>query len=222
MRKILSIWLCILLSSCLCFSQDSTTQKSNNSLINTALLPSIGITAGLYSRINNLPLNKFKVNSVIQKKHSSFHNNLDDYMQFVPIAGAYGLHLTNLESTNDVVSSSIGLLASHFIMAGIVFPAKYLIGDRRPNMGAANAFPSGHTAEAFLAAHFLWKEYGKRYPVIGVIGYGCAVTTGIFRMLNNEHWSADVLAGAGVGILSVNLGYICLDWYKKNHTKRHF
>ena len=38
-------------------------------------------------------------------------------------------------------------------------------------------------------------------------GYAVAAGTGFFRMYNNRHWLTDVLAGAGIGILSVQAAY---------------
>ena len=42
---------------------------------------------------------------------------------------------------------------------------------------------------------------------IGVAGYAVAAGTGFFRMYNNRHWLTDVLAGAGIGILSAEIAY---------------
>ena len=44
-------------------------------------------------------------------------------------------------------------------------------------------------------------------PWIGVAGYAVAAGTGFLRMYNNKHWLNDVIAGAGVGILSTRLSY---------------
>jgi membrane-associated phospholipid phosphatase len=40
-----------------------------------------------------------------------------------------------------------------------------------------------------------------------VAGYAVAVGSGVLRMYNNKHWLNDVVAGAGVGILSTRLAY---------------
>jgi hypothetical protein len=41
------------------------------------------------------------------------------------------------------------------------------------------------------------------------------------RMLNNRHWISDVLVGAGLGIISTDLGYMCADWiFKKKGINR--
>ena len=45
-----------------------------------------------------------------------------------------------------------------------------------------------------------------------------ATTVGVMRVLNNRHWVSDVLAGAGIGILSTNLAYLShrYKWKNKN------
>lgn len=46
-----------------------------------------------------------------------------------------------------------------------------------------------------------------RSPWYSVAGYTIATATAYSRLLNNRHWISDVLAGAGIGILSTELGY---------------
>ena len=62
-----------------------------------------------------------------------------------------------------------------------------------------------------MAATMLHKEYGPRSPWYSIAGYSMATVTGVSRMLNNKHWFSDVLVGAGIGILSVELGYLFAD-----------
>ena len=63
----------------------------------------------------------------------------------------------------------------------------------------------------------LTKEYGDRSPWIGIGAYTVASATGIMRMANNKHWLSDVLMGAGIGILSTELGYYFADLIFKSH-----
>ena len=91
----------------------------------------------------------------------------------------------------------------------IVQPLKKWSHVQRPNLSDAYiSFPSGHTAEVFLAAEFLRKEDGQEHPWIAVGGYAVATTVGALRILKNRHWVSDVLMGAGTGMLSVNLVYL--------------
>jgi membrane-associated phospholipid phosphatase len=90
---------------------------------------------------------------------------------------------------------------------GIVKPAKRLTGVMRPDSSNRLSFPSGHTAQAFIAAEFMRQEYRDVSPWYGVAAYTMAISTGFLRMYNNHHWLNDVIAGAGVGILSTRLSY---------------
>ena len=93
-------------------------------------------------------------------------------------------------------------------MAGLVNGIKYTAKEMRPDGSQANSWPSGHTATAFVGATLLHKEYGlTRSPWFSVAGYGVATATGVMRVLNNRHWVSDVMSGAGIGIMSTELGY---------------
>jgi hypothetical protein len=82
----------------------------------------------------------------------------------------------------------------------------------RPDGSTANSWPSGHTATAFVGATLLHKEYGlTRSPWWSVAGYGVATATGVMRVLNNRHWISDIMSGAGIGIMSTELGYALCD-----------
>ena len=97
-------------------------------------------------------------------------------------------------------------------MAGFVNGIKYTAKEMRPDGSTANSWPSGHTATAFVGATLLHKEYGlTRSPWWSVAGYGVATATGVMRVLNNRHWISDVMSGAGIGILSGELGYALCD-----------
>ena len=74
----------------------------------------------------------------------------------------------------------------------------------RPDSGARNSFPSGHTATVFLGAELMRIEYGGWW---GAGAYAVAATTALMRIYNGRHWTSDVLAGAAIGILSADIGY---------------
>lgn len=81
----------------------------------------------------------------------------------------------------------------------------------RPDGSNKHSFPSGHTATAFMTATMFTKEYGHKSPWVGVGAYSVATATGLMRMANNKHWLSDVLTGAGIGILSTEVGYYFAD-----------
>ena len=62
-----------------------------------------------------------------------------------------------------------------------------------------------------MTATMLSKEYGHLSPWVGIGAYSVATTTGLMRVVNNKHWLSDVLTGAGIGIISTELGYWVAD-----------
>ena len=146
-----------------------------------------------------------------------FKTSVDDYLQFAPAAFATGLKVIGLpgKSANVRYLASSGF--SFFIMAAFVNSIKYTANQMRPDNSTRNSFPSGHTATAFVAATILHKEYGTTIsPLYSIAGYGAATATGIMRMLNNRHWMSDVFCGAGIGIMSTELGYLVSDMLFKD------
>ena len=161
----------------------------------------------------------FRVNQSAEKGGKSntqlltdFKTGIDDYTQFFGPAMVVGLKLGGYEGRSDWprLLASAGL--SYAIMAGFVNGIKYTAKEMRPDGSTANSWPSGHTATAFVGATLLHKEYGlTRSPWWSVAGYGVATATGVMRVLNNRHWISDVMSGAGIGILSGELGYALCD-----------
>ena len=132
---------------------------------------------------------------------------VDDFSQYLPMVAVYGLNLCGLKGKHDFVDRTIILATAYSIMGISVNGLKMVTKVERPDFSSRNSFPSGHTATAFMGAEFLRMEYQDVSPWIGVAGYTVAVGTGFFRMYNNRHWLTDVLAGAGIGILSAKAAY---------------
>lgn len=163
------------------------------------------------------------IGGLTYKKDQNFYNmrntyvprfrfSYDDYLQYSP-----GIIMLGLKSFGVEGRSSWGrMLTSDAISAGImaitVNSLKSTVNRERPDKSANNSFPSGHTATAFMMATMLHKEYGTtRSPLYSILGYSLATGTAISRQLNNRHWFSDVLTGAGIGIVSTELGYYLAD-----------
>lgn len=142
------------------------------------------------------------------EKFSSFRSHIDDYLQYAPITGVLSLNAFGIKGQNDLPTQMWLLAKSELLMTAIVFPLKNITSVPRPDTGVPNSFPSGHTAQAFVAASFMHKEYGRQNPLYSVLAYGTATTVAVLRVMNNRHWSTDILFGAGIGILSTNLVYL--------------
>jgi len=137
-------------------------------------------------------------------------NHIDDYLRFVPAVAVYGLNLAGVKGKNNLRDRTMILALSTVIMGGTVFTLKHTVREPLPGQHDSTgygSFPSGHSAEAFMAAEFLWQEYRDRSPWYGIAGYACAAATGYLRLYNNQHWFSDVVAGAGIGIGSAKLAY---------------
>lgn len=148
----------------------------------------------------------------------NWKTEIDNYTQFSPYAVAVGLKALGYDGRSSWDRLAVSTLASNAVMALAVNATKYSVKEMRPDNSTRNSFPSGHTATAFVAATVLHKEYGlTRSPWFSVGGYAVAMSTGFMRVLNNRHWISDVMAGAGIGILSTELGYFIGDILYKNN-----
>ena len=160
-------------------------------------------------RVNQKAENGGKKNTQLL---TDFKTGIDDYTQFFGPAMVVGLKLGGYEGRSDWPRLLASAGMSYAIMAGFVNGIKYSAKEMRPDGSTANSWPSGHTATAFVGAALLHKEYGlTRSPWWSVAGYGVATATGVMRVLNNRHWISDVMSGAGIGIMSTELGYALCD-----------
>ncbi len=158
----------------------------------------------------------FRVNNKNGKKNTQlltdFKTGIDDYTQFFGPVMTVGLKLGGVEGRSDWPRLMASAAMSYGIMAAFVNGIKYTAKEMRPDGSTANSWPSGHTATSFVGATLLHKEYGlTRSPWYSVAGYGVATATGVMRVLNNRHWISDVMSGAGIGIMSTELGYALSD-----------
>jgi len=143
---------------------------------------------------------------------TDFKTKIDDYTQFFGPAMVLGLKIGGYEGRSDWPRLLASAGMSYGLMAIMVNSIKYSAKEMRPDGSTANSWPSGHTATAFVGATILHKEYGlTRSPWWSVAGYGVATATGVMRVLNNRHWVSDIMSGAGIGILSGELGYALCD-----------
>ena len=140
-----------------------------------------------------------------------FRNRTDNYIQLVPAAVLLGLKTAGVKGRSSWGRMLVSDAFSAAIMGGVVKGLKHTTNVMRPDGADNHSFPSGHTATAFMTATMLTKEYGHKSPWIGIGAYTAASATGIMRVVNNKHWLSDVMTGAGIGILSTELGYFIAD-----------
>ena len=137
--------------------------------------------------------------------------NVDDYMRCAPAALLLGLKAGGVKSRNSWGRMLVSDAFSGVLMYGISEGLKRSVGVRRPNGMNDKSFPSGHTAMAFMFAAMVDKEFGAVNRFYSILGYSLATCTAVSRIVNYKHQVGDVLAGAGIGILSTELGYFFAD-----------
>jgi membrane-associated phospholipid phosphatase len=182
------------------------------------IAPSVLIVSGIALNGNGAESIKNEIVEWRNEHLSMFHTHADDYLQYAPIVIAYGLDAFGNQSKNDFINKSLILLKGELLMTGLVYGLKNATHELRPDLSAYNSFPSGHTAQAFAGAVFLSEEYKDKIKWMPYLAYGIASSVGLLRMANNRHYISDVLAGAGIGMLSMKLAYVThkYRWGKKN------
>ncbi|MDR1601653.1 MAG: phosphatase PAP2 family protein [Tannerella sp.] len=176
------------------------------------ITPALFIAYGTAARFNDTPFRRFDKYVAEQVElNIDGHYPIDSYLAAVPAAVAYGLDfLPGVASQHNFRDRTLILATSYLFMWGTVTFMKQQIPVVRPRGWNSDAFPSGHTAVAFTGAHILYREYREQSPWIGVGGYAVATMTGALRVINRAHWMSDIVAGAGIGILSAEIGYMML------------
>lgn len=117
--------------------------------------------------------------------------------------------------------ASISLEGQLFAEAATGF-IKVAAGRRRPNkergshsytpfqdLSVDRSFPSGHATRAFTVAAVFADHYPQPVPFLA---YSTASLIGLSRILLDEHFSSDVLAGA---VLGFSIGKV-LSWHHRN------
>lgn len=186
------------------FSKSSSNPMSFKSCFVPYLLTGYGMLA-----MTNAELTEFdkSIKEEVWTDHSHHPFPIDNYLQYAPAFSVFGLRAAGIPGRNSLKDEAILYLMSNAVMGAIVNPLKYATHLKRPDGFGRNAFPSGHTATAFVGAEFLNQEYKDRSPWYGIAGYAVATGVGFMRIYNNRHWMRDVAAGAGIGMLSTKFSY---------------
>lgn len=144
---------------------------------------------------------------LFSRKDSVKRVRVDDYVEWGMLGWVFACDLLGKEK-HHWLDQFFLLGIAEGLNAGMVHTLKNVVDERRPD-GCPYSFPSGHTANSFLGAHMAYKEFKDSSPFLAYSGYAIATAVGVSRICNNRHWVADVVGGAGFGILSVELAYLC-------------
>lgn len=125
-----------------------------------------------------------------------------DICQYVPTTLHLGLGLVGVQSKKPFADRVIESAIAHTISIGVGYALKYTVREQRPD-GGPHSFPSGHTLMAFTGAELMRIDYGNG---IGAGAYALSAGVAASRVFARRHWIWDVLAGAGLGIVSAHAG----------------
>ena len=202
------------------FTAPDTVKKLHSnplSLIPPAVAILYGASSFVIKPVRNVD---YYIHGRIERSNPTFNTKAETYFLFTPIVMVYGLNLAGVEGKNTFIDRT-ALLGLSGLFAEISDESlKHLTHRLRPNEQDYLSFPSGHTTAAFMGAEFLAQEYSEKSPIYTVIGYTAAVTTGIFRMYNRDHWFSDVVAGAGFGVLSTKAAYLVYPYLRNALTHK--
>lgn len=145
-------------------------------------------------------------------QYKRYHGDgIDDVLRVVPSASVFALKALGVKGESDWSRRLTVSLASMAINTGVTYVLKKSVHRTRPDGTDNESFPSGHTSMAFCGAMTLHNEYGKRYPWVSVGGFAVATVVAVDRVRRNRHHWEDVAAGAVIGVLSAEAGYLIGD-----------
>jgi membrane-associated phospholipid phosphatase len=141
----------------------------------------------------------------------------------------WGIH-----GAGDVALQMLGINLEAYALTGAVTLNGLKLGRARPaerscrgdpdyspkcdnDLALNQSFPSGHSAIAFTSAGLMCAHH-SHLPLYGggagdvaacVVGLAGATTTGVLRIMSDNHYASDVLFGTALGLFS---GYIMPSW----------
>lgn len=156
----------------------------------------------------------------MNNRYPDFYTKADDYLMWAPSASVYLMDAFKVKTKNRFVEHLIIDAGSIVVTGGFGFVMRKISGNIDVYNKHNSWFPSGHTANAFRGAEFVFQELKSSHPVLSYSGYVFATAVGVLRIYNKTHLLTEVLAGAGLGILSTKLTYLVFDKIKYR-KKRH-
>ena len=203
------------------YGQDTLKVSKNDSPKNQYLKPLSLIIPGVFlvygglkPVINGIPKLDRRIMENVQKNYPDFHTSAADYIMWVPSTSVYMLDAFKVKTEHNFRQHLIIEAGSVLITGGLGLGMR-IISKQIKVYDGDTKFPSGHTANAFRGAEILHQELKRNNPVISYSGYVAATAVGLLRIYGQEHYLTEVLAGAGLGILSTKLTYWLFDKVKK-------
>ncbi len=152
------------------------------------------------------------------ERHPNIGFNADDWIQWAPSTSVYALDAAGVKLKHRFREHLLLDAGSILITGGAGFVMRK-ISVRIDGFGIVDTqFPSGHTANAFRGAEMLRQEMSGRHPLLQWSGYLVAGLVAGSRLMRDEHYLSEVVAGAGLGILSTKITYGIYNRLKRGKT----
>lgn len=148
-----------------------------------------------------MPLRDYVQQDIRQGGTTPFYD-IGSYVQYVPSSMHIGLGLLGARSQHAFLDRTIESSIAHLTGLALSRIPKLIFNAQRPD-GGSKAFPSGHSILAFAGAELTRMDYGAGW---GAGAYALAAFVGVDRIYGDRHWIGDILAGAGLGVLSAHVG----------------
>ena len=175
--------------------------------VKQSIAPAALIGTGMFMKLHNSGFNDLSIKNKVVANYPDFHTSADDYLRFAAIPFVYGLDWVGVKAKTDFKNRTAILFKAEVIMFVSTTLLKNGTHVMRPDGENDKSFPSGHTAQAFLGAVMIQREYGYKSVWYPIGAYAVATSVGVLRVMNNRHYTSDVLVGAGIGMLSANIAY---------------
>lgn len=169
---------------------------------------------GLKPVINGIANIDNSVSAHVKQNYPDFHTTAADYLMWAPGAWLYVMDVVKIKTAHNFGEHLMIDAGSILITAGIGYGMRIISRNIKAYTSMNTKFPSGHTANAFRGAEILHQELKESNKLLSYSGYIVATTVGVLRIYNKDHLLSEVLAGAGLGILSSKLTYWIFDKVK--------
>lgn len=174
----------------------------------------------LKSSITGIQQTDDDIMASVKRNHPDFSTTADDYLMWAPSASIYLMDALHVKTRHSFTEHLILDAGSIVVAGGVGFVMRKISHNIDVYNKQGTKFPSGHTTNAFRGAEIFHQELKAIHPLLSYSGYLVATTVGVLRIYNKSHLLSEVLAGAGLGILSAKLTYWAFDKVKYKKKRR--
>jgi hypothetical protein len=140
------------------------------------------IVLGSFSNQNPVIINNRSIKEQRDENMPHFRTHVDDYLQYAPIVAGYSCLAMGSKQNGWLYTKEV--LLNELIMTAGVSAVKRLSKVPSVVNGSYNAFPSGHTTQAFSVATLFSDNFARGKPWLQCLSYGSASVVGVLRILN--------------------------------------